>query len=72
MFRIRKFLKEAWEKLPKGWTKESLDKFAKSLTDKTKGDPKGFFTECVKKIKDTDITDPEAFCASLKKEYLEK
>jgi hypothetical protein len=65
-------LGESFEKLPKGWTEDSLDKFAKSLTDKSKDDPEGFFTECVKKMKETDIDDPEAFCGSLKSKYLSK
>jgi len=65
-------LSEEWEDLPKGWTKESLDKFAKELTGKTKGDPKGFFRECVAKMKGEGLESPEGFCASLKTKYLGK
>jgi predicted DNA-binding WGR domain protein len=49
-------------KLPKGWTDESVKKFWGSLTSRA---PKHKVTECIKKMKDTAITDPGAFCASL-------
>lgn len=62
--------KRPWSQLPKGWTQKSLDKFARTLTNKTKRDHKGFFTECVKKISWTDIKDPDSFCAGLKNKYL--
>ncbi|MHA1883078.1 MAG: hypothetical protein ACTSUO_08540 [Candidatus Thorarchaeota archaeon] len=60
---------EGWEKLPRGWTKESLDSFARSLTKKTKGDPKGFVTACMKEM-EGKVDNPAAFCASLKDRYL--
>lgn len=53
--------------LPKGWTNDSLDKFAKSLTGKA-GDEKGFFDACVKKI-GNNVSNPQAFCASIKDKY---
>ena len=56
-----------WERLPKGWTEESLRKFWESLT----GDVKHKMTKCVEKIKDVpSIDDPYAFCAALKDKML--
>lgn len=55
--------KVGWERLPKGWTEDSVEKFAKSLTDKA-GDEHGFFNACVAKMKG-NIDDPEGFCASV-------
>jgi len=57
---------EGWEGLPKGWTRKSIQKFAKSLTGKT-GIEKGFFDKCVKKMKGK-VDNPEAFCAAAKDE----
>ena len=52
-----------WETLPRGWTMDSVKKFWDSLT----GDAKHKFTACKKKIETVPgITDPDAFCASLK------
>lgn len=65
---MKESIDEAFEMLPKGWDKESLENFAKSLTDKEKGE-EGFFRACIRKIKDTDITDPEKFCGALKAKY---
>jgi hypothetical protein len=66
------YLKEAkWEgPLPKGWTPESREKFAKSLTGKTKGSPEGFVRECMKQMEGKGISDTGAFCASLKDRYV--
>ena len=50
--------------MPKGWTKESVKKFAKSLAGKD-GTATGFFDKCVTKMKG-NIDDPEAFCATVK------
>jgi len=50
-----------WDNLPKGWTKESVEKFWGSLT----GDHEHKFTECRKKM-EGNVDDPDAFCASLK------
>jgi hypothetical protein len=53
--------KAGWEKLPKGWTEESVKKFWDSLT----GDVKHRVTKCIKLMEDK-MDDPEAFCASLR------
>jgi len=57
---------EGMKGLPKGWTQQSLQKFAKSLTGK-EGTQKGFFDKCVKKMQGK-IDNPEGFCASAKDE----
>lgn len=64
--------KKPWGSLPKGWTEKSLEKFARSLTKKTKGSSKGFVRACIKKLEGTGISSPEAFCSSLKDRYLGK
>ena len=66
--RKKKNVKEAegMEGLPKGWTNKSVQKFAKSLTGK-KGTQKDFFDKCVNKMKGK-VSNPEAFCASVKDE----
>lgn len=51
----------AWEKLPKGWTQDSVKKFWESLT----GDKEHKVTECMKKM-EGKFDDPAAFCASLR------
>lgn len=52
----------AWENLPEGWDRGSLEKYWKSLT----GDVKHKVTRCIRKIEDEgDIDDAGAFCASL-------
>lgn len=63
--------KIGWENLPKGWTRQSLTKFARSLTNKTQKNPEGFFTECYEKLS-PHFGDEGAkkVCASLKDEYL--
>lgn len=50
-----------WETMPKGWTKDSMKKYWDTIT----GDVKHKVTKCIKRMSDTDITDPGAFCASL-------
>jgi len=50
-----------WQKLPKGWTDESLKKFWASIT----GDTKHKVTACIKKMTGK-LDDPGAFCASAK------
>jgi len=62
-----------FDKLPPGWTRKSLTKFARSLTGKTKASPEGFWTECFERMKDEEGFDEESakkFCSSLKDEYL--
>ena len=51
---------KGWDKLPKGWTQESVTKFWSSLT----GDVKHKVTKCIKEM-DGKFDDPGAFCASL-------
>lgn len=50
----------AWDKLPKGWTQESVQSFWETLT----GDNKHKVTKCIKEMKGK-FDDPGAFCASL-------
>ena len=50
----------AWDKMPKGWTEDSVKKFWKSLT----GEAKHKVTKCIEKMKDT-FDDPGGFCASI-------
>lgn len=50
----------AWDKLPKGWTDESVKKFWNTLT----GQNKHKVTKCIKEMKGK-FDDPGAFCASL-------
>jgi hypothetical protein len=47
----------AWESMPKGWTKDSLKKFWKSVGESV--------SKCSEKMKGK-ISDPDAFCASIK------
>lgn len=65
--------KTGWDKLPKGWTKKSVEKFVKSLVGKDPEDKSDeFFTKCYKKMKDEDGFDEKGakkFCASLKDEF---
>jgi uncharacterized protein YunC (DUF1805 family) len=49
-----------WDRLPKGWTQDSVDKFWGTLT----GDNKHKVTKCIKEM-DGKVDDPGAFCASL-------
>lgn len=64
------YMEEAgFENYPKGWDRQSVIKFAKSLTDEYNVKPKekGFFDACMKKMKD-HMKDPEGFCAAVKDE----
>ena len=54
---------DPFEKLPPGWTQESLKKFWNSMT----GDVKHKITKCIKKMSGTGVTDPGAFCGALAK-----
>lgn len=73
---LERILNESgFDKLPPGWTRESLMKFARSLTGKTKDDTDGFFDKCFEKMKDKEGFDEEGakkFCAALKDEYLNR
>lgn len=55
-----------FKRLPKGWSQDSVKKFAKNLTD-IPGEKKGFFDKCVDKMTGK-IEDPEGFCAGVKDE----
>jgi hypothetical protein len=50
----------AWEKLPRGWTQDSVEQFWDTLT----GDVKHKVTKCIKRM-EGKFDDPGAFCASL-------
>lgn len=52
---------DRWEKMPKGWTPASREKFWDSLTS---GAPKHKVTECIAKM-DGKVDNPGAFCAAL-------
>lgn len=56
-------------KYPKGWSQDSVKKFANTLSDEMKGGPKskGFFDKCVEKMKGK-VENPEGFCAGIKDE----
>lgn len=57
-----------WDNLPDGWDEESVESFAQNLTGQ-EGE-EGFFSACMDEVEDK-FDDPEAFCASLKDEYLD-
>lgn len=64
------FLNEAgFTDYPKGWDKDSVKKFANTLSKNMKGGPKskGWFDKCVNKMKDK-MPNPEGFCASVRDE----
>lgn len=64
-----------WEKLPRGWTKQSVRSFWETLTGGEEGKmlkelvAKYGFTECVERMRGK-VDDPEAFCAAAHKEAL--
>jgi len=60
-------LEAGFSNLPKGWTQNSVKKFAKNLVDKGGGKSEGFFDKCVEKMKGK-IDNPEGFCAGVKDE----
>lgn len=65
-----RFLNEAgFTNYPKGWNKDSVKKFANTLSKQMKGGPKskGWFDKCVNKMKDK-MPNPEGFCASIRDE----
>ena len=65
---LESYLKQIQEagfaKYPKGWDKESVVKFSKSLV-KGGATKKDFFDKCVEKMRGK-FDNPEAFCASVK------
>jgi len=69
--KFKDWLNEAgFAKFPPGWTRKSVIKFAKTLTKDTGKLPteKGFFDECVNKMKKHFGEGAEGFCASVKDE----
>ena len=57
-----------FKKLPKGWSKKSVNKTGKTLAKHmglNSPKDKGFFDKCVEKMKDK-MNNPEGYCASLK------
>src|SRR3989344_4845162 len=50
-----------WQKLPKGWTEESVKKFWGTVTDQ---DPKHPVKKCIDKMTGK-VSDPGAFCGAL-------
>lgn len=67
MNELGRVVEAGFSKMPKGWTKDSVKKFANHLVDKGGGKSKGFFDKCVNKMKDK-MDDPEGFCAGVKDE----
>lgn len=71
--KFREYINEkGFEEYPKGWTRESIIKFAKTLVDEYNLDgasDKGFFDACVEKM-EGNIDNPESFCASVKDEVI--
>jgi hypothetical protein len=57
-----------WKGMPDGWDKDSLKKYSESLTGHTPGEEE-FFEACVREV-EGHVDDPNAFCASIKDEYL--
>jgi len=49
-----------WDRLPKGWTQESVKKFWSTLT----GDAKHKVTKCIERMRD-HMDEPGGFCASI-------
>ena len=69
--KFEKYLEEAgFAEYPPGWDRDSVIKFAKTLTKETGKGPKekGFFDACVKKMKKHFGDGAEGFCASVKDE----
>ena len=58
-----------FKKMPKGWSKKSIKKFANTLTKEevNAATKKDFFDKCVKKMTGK-VENPEGFCAAMKDE----
>jgi hypothetical protein len=52
--------KAQWERLPRGWTRKSLEKYWATLTGKVEHK----VSKCIRELTNK-VTDPGAFCASL-------
>jgi hypothetical protein len=61
---IYELILEKYQTLPRGWTKDSVKKFAQTLANKAATE-KGFFDLCVEKMK-KHFDNPEGFCAYVK------
>ena len=69
--KFREWINEAgFSKYPPGWTRESVIKFAKTLTKDSGKNPdeKGFFDECVSKLEGHFGEGAKGFCAAIKDE----
>jgi len=69
MVKIDHVEEAGFKKYPKGWTKNSIKKFAKTLTKEevNVATKIGFFEKCVKKMQGK-VENPEGFCAAMKDE----
>lgn len=64
---LGRVVEAGFSRYPKGWTQDSVKKFARNLVDKGGGKSEGFFDKCVEKMKGK-IDNPEGFCAGVKDE----
>lgn len=69
---VDKYILEAgWEDFPRGWSKASIKKYAKTIGGDTDIESKEWFYKCVDKLKDQEEVDnPEELCATIKDEVL--
>lgn len=68
----KKHIKESgFDKLPRGWDRDSVEKFANSIVDEEglEAEDEGWFDACVNKI-EGNVENPQAFCAALRDELL--
>jgi len=69
--RFKQYITEkGFDKYPEGWNRDSVIKFAKTLTKETGKGPtdKGFFDACVLKMEKHFGDGAKGFCASVKDE----
>lgn len=69
--RFKKYINEVgFDKYPEGWNRDSVIKFAKTLTKETGKGPTehGFFDACVLKMEKHFGEGAKGFCASVKDE----
>lgn len=60
-----------WKDFPRGWTKDSIKKYAKTLGGDVNIKSKEWFYKCVDKLKDEKgIDNPEELCGTIKDEVL--
>ena len=64
---LGRVVEAGFSRYPKGWTQDSVKKFARNLVDKGGGKSEGFFEKCVEKMKGK-LDNPEGFCAGVKDE----